>query len=131
MTHAPVRWRPLAALLLSAVALVVVLVGAPHGPALVLVGLFLLATPGLLLVEALELRDGLLGLVLGMMAGPVLWVVLATAEVFVGAWHPRAGVVLAALLLGGAASYLLLRARRTTTPSPRFRVGPQSPREEG
>ena len=116
------RWRPLAALLLCALALAVVLLGAPHGLALVLVGLFLLATPGLLLVEVLDLRDGLLGLVLGMMAGPVLWVVLATAEVFVGAWHPRAGVVVAALVLGAAAAYLTRRVspavRRTSWSAP-------------
>ena len=96
------RWRLPAVLTLSLLALLVVLVGAPGGLAVVLVGAFMLAAPGLLLAEVLPVGDTLLALVLAMMAGPVLWVVLPTAEVFAGVWHPEVTVgVVAAGARGG------------------------------
>ena len=93
------RWRLPAALALSLLALLVVLVGARGGLSVVLIGAFMLAVPGLLLAEVLRVGDALLTLVLAMMAGPVLWVVLPTAEVFAGVWHPEVtvGVVIPAV----------------------------------
>jgi hypothetical protein len=103
------RWRLPAALALSLLALLVVLVGAPAGLSVVLVGAFMLAGPGLLLAEVLRVGDALLALVLAMMAGPVLWVVLPTAEVFMGAWHPQVTVGVVAAVLAAAACVLLVR----------------------
>src|SRR6476619_533386 len=77
------RWRLPTVLALSLLALLVVLVGAPHGLAVVLV--------------------------LAMMAGPVLWVVLPTAEVFAGVWHPEVTVGVVAVVLAAVASVLLVR----------------------
>ncbi len=106
------RWRLPAVLALSLLALLVVLVGAPRELAVVLVGAFMLAAPGLLLVEVLRVGDALLALVLAMMAGPVLWVVLPTAEVFAGVWHPEVTVGVVAAVLGAVASVLLVRRTR-------------------
>ena len=106
------RWRLPAVLALSLLALLVVLVGAPHGLAVVLVGAFMLAAPGLLLAEVLRVGDALLALVLAMMAGPVLWVVLPTAEVFAGTWHPEVTVGVVAAVLASVASVLLVRRTR-------------------
>ena len=122
------RWRLPAVLTLSLLALLVVLVGAPGGLAVVLVGAFMLAAPGLLLAEVLPVGDTLLALVLAMMAGPVLWVVLPTAEVFAGVWHPEVTVGVVAAGLAAVATVLLVR--RTRTPAapvvPHPRVGPPS-----
>jgi hypothetical protein len=107
-------------LALSLLALLVVLVGAPHGLAVVLVGAFMLAAPGLLLAEVLRVGDALLALVLAMMAGPVLWVVLPTAEVFAGVWHPEVTVGVVAAVLAAVASVLLVRRTRADAgPDPR------------
>src|SRR3954453_16252794 len=103
------RWRLPAALALSLLALLVVLVGAPGRLSVVLVGAFMLAGPGLLLAEVLRVGDALLTLVLAMMAVPVLWVVLSAAEVFVGAWHPRVTVGAVAAVLAVTACVLLVR----------------------
>ena len=102
-----------AVLALSLLALLVVLVGAPGGLAVVLIGAFMLAAPGLLLAEVLPLGDKLLALVLAMMAGPVLWVVLPTAEVFAGVWHPEVTVGVVAAVLAAVATVLLVRRTRT------------------
>ena len=106
------RWRLPAALALSLLALLVVLVGARGGLSVVLIGAFMLAVPGLLLAEVLRVGDALLTLVLAMMAGPVLWVVLPTAEVFAGVWHPEVTVGVVAALLAAVACVLLVRRTR-------------------
>ena len=127
-------WRLPALLALSLLALLVVLVGAPRGPAVVLVGAFMLAAPGLLLAEVLRVGDALLTLVLAMMAGPVLWVVLPTAEVFAGAWHPEVTVGVVAAVLAVAASVLLVRRTRTAAAArdvPRLSTGPPSREPRG
>ena len=54
--------RLVAGLALGASAAVVVLLGGPHWMSLLVVGTFMLASPGLVLVEMLRVRDGLLGL---------------------------------------------------------------------
>lgn len=120
------RWRLPAALALSLLALLVVLVGAPVGLSVVVIGAFMLAAPGLLLAEVLRLGDALLALVLAMMAGPVFWVVLATAEVFVGAWHPEVTVGVVAAVLAAVAAVLLVRRTRAVAPPavPRLWSGP-------
>ena len=107
-------WRLPAVLALSLVALLVVLVGAPGSLGVLLVGAFMLVAPGLLLAELLRVGDGLLSLVLAMMAGPVLWVVLPTVEVFVGAWHPEVTVGVVAVVLAVVAAALLVRRYRAT-----------------
>src|SRR4029079_12687777 len=117
------RWRLPAVLALSLLALLVVLVGAPHGLAVVLVGAVMLAAPGLLLAEVLRVGDALLALVLAMMAGPVLWVVLPTAEVFAGAWHPEVTVGVVAAVLGAVASVLLVRRARARPRGRRIESG--------
>ena len=106
------RWRLPAVLALSLLSLLVVLVGAPRGLAVVLVGAFMLAAPGLLLAEVMRVGDALLALVLAMMVGPVLWVVLPTAEVFAGVWHPEVTVGVVAAVLAAVASVLLVRRTR-------------------
>ncbi|MEP6816645.1 MAG: hypothetical protein ABI873_13955 [Marmoricola sp.] len=108
--------RLVAVLALSASAAVVVLLGGPHWMSLLVVGTFMLASPGLVLVEMLRVRDGLLGLVLSMMVGPVLWVVLSTGQVFAGLWNPRITVLAVAGLLALAASMLLLALRGVSVP---------------
>jgi len=110
------RWRLPAVLALSLLALLVVVAGAPGELGVVLVGSFMLAAPGLLLAEVLRVGDTLLTLVLAMMAGPVLWVVLPTVEVFGGAWHPELTVGLVAAGLAVAAGVLLVRRTRTVAP---------------
>ena len=94
----------------------------------------MLAAPGLLLAEVLRVGDALLTLVLAMMAGPVLWVVLPTAEVFAGAWHPEVTVGVVAAVLAVAASVLLVRRTRTAAAArdvPRLSTGPPSREPRG
>lgn len=117
--------RLAAALALCAGVVVVVLLGGPAGLSLLVVGTFMLVAPGLLLIDLLRVRDGLLGLVLAMMAGPVLWVLVSTVEVLAGRWEPRATVLCVAGLLGLMATALLLQVLRPDqageTPRHRFR----------
>ena len=120
-------------LALSLVALAVELFGAPGSLGVVLVGAFMLVAPGLLLVELVRVGDGLLSLVLAMMAGPVLWVVLPTVELFVGAWHPEITVAVVAVVLAAVSAVLLLRRRRSpVAPAtvPRLRMPERSPQPE-
>ena len=117
------RWRLPAALALSLLALLVVLVGARGGLSVVLIGAFMLAVPGLLLAEVLRVGDALLTLVLAMMAGPVLWVVLPTAEVFAGVWHPEVTVGVVAALLAAVACVLLVRRARARPRGRRIESG--------
>ena len=117
------RWRLPAALALSLLAVLVVLVGAPGGLSVVLIGAFMLAVPGLLLAEVLRVGDALLTLVLAMMAGPVLWVVLPTAEVFAGVWHPEVTVGVVAALLAAVACVLLVRRARARPRGRRIESG--------
>lgn len=117
------RWRLPAALALSLLALLVVLVGAPGGLSVVVIGAFMLAGPGLLLAEVLRVGDALLTLVLAMMAGPVLWVVLPTAEVFAGAWHPEVTVGVVAAVLAAVACVLLVRRTRARSRGRRIEQG--------
>ncbi len=102
-------WRLPAVLALSLLALVVVVVGSPGVLGVLLVGTFMLVTPGLMLAELVRVGDGLLSLVLAMMVGPVLWVLLPTLEVFAGVWHPEATVGFVATSLGLVAAVLLVR----------------------
>lgn len=104
--------RMAAVLALSAGAGVVVLLGGPPWLGLLVIGTFMLAAPGLVLVEMLRVRDGLLGLVLAMMAGPALWVVLSTIQVFAGLWIPRIAVLAVAALLAVVATMLMLALLR-------------------
>jgi hypothetical protein len=104
--------RLAAVLALCAGAAVVVLLGGPSWLSLLVVGTFMLTAPGLVLVEMLRVRDGLLGLVLAMMAGPVVWVVVPTIEVFAGWWAPQATVLAVAGLLALTATVLLLALLR-------------------
>lgn len=99
-------------LVLCAAAVVVVLFGAPTVLAVLVVGTFLLLTPGLVLVELLAVRDGLLEVVVAMVAGPAFWGVLATAETFAHLWEPRISVLVVAGLLALTAAVLLSRLLR-------------------
>lgn len=104
--------RQAAVLALCAGAAVVVLLGGPAWLSLLVVGAFMLAAPGLVLVEMLRVRDGLLGLVLAMVAGPALWVVVSTVEVFVGVWVPQISVLVVSGSLALTATLLLLAVLR-------------------
>ncbi len=130
---ASAAWRLSAVLVLSLVALLVVLVGAPGSVGVLLVGAFMLVAPGLLLVELVRLDDGLLSTVLAMMAGPVLWVLLPTVELFVGAWRPEATVAVVAVVLAGVSAVLVARRHRAPAGPPavpRLRMPERSPQPE-
>jgi len=105
--------RLAAALALCAGAASVVMLGGPPWLRLLVVGTFMLFAPGLVLAEMLRVHDGLLGLVLSMMAGPALWVGLSTVQVFAGLWAPRIAVLAVAGLLVLAATLLLLALVRS------------------
>jgi len=88
-----------------------VLAPLPAGPRAILVLPVALLGPGLCVTRLVGIREPLVALALAFPISAALWVAVAQAELYLGAWYPRAG--LCALLLAGAVSLVPeLRWRR-------------------
>lgn len=106
--------RLYAVIVLSAVAVLAVVVGGPVAFRLIAVGAFVVLAPGLLLTQLLRVADQLLSLVITLVTGPAVWIMIATVATFAHLWWPAPTVVVAAALLGGACLALLPAALRVS-----------------